>query len=83
MSKKDKEQAVDAFAATQEVSLVPEARAAFEAAVAQAPKQYVSFEAWAAHVGKKARHFAGMRAFCKTTHISRTVEEWNKIFEQY
>lgn len=50
--------------------------------VAQPTKRY-SFDQWAARRGVPKRHRGGLRAFVKNPNRVRTLEDWDKCFENY
>lgn len=43
----------------------------------------ISFHQWAARRGIKKQHLRGMRAFVSNPNQSRSLEEWDSIFEKY
>lgn len=51
--------------------------------VPAAPVKRFTFEQYAVQKGVKEHHKSGMRAFCKNPDKLRTIEDWNKAFENY
>lgn len=67
----------------EEIPTVIEPKDTVVSSIPALPTKRFTFEQWAGNRMIKEHHKSGLRTFCGNPNKLRTMEEWDKAFEQY